>query len=75
MLKLTGTYYNGKVHLEKVIPTDHPIKVIVMFDEDIKPQSKALKLSDFSFAKSRELLKDVKWSFSDTVINERRKSL
>lgn len=75
MLKLTGTYYKGKVHLEKVIPTDHPIKVIVMFEEDIKPQSKALKLSDFSFAKSRELLKDVKGSFSDTVINERRKSL
>jgi len=75
MLKLTGTYYKGKVHLEKVIPTDHPIKVIVMFDEDIKPQSQALKLSDFSFAKSRELLKDVKGSFSDTVINERRKSL
>lgn len=75
MQQLTGTYYKGKVHLEKVIPTDHPIKVIVMFEEDIKPQSKALKLSDFSFAKSRELLKDVKGSFSDTVINERRKSL
>ena len=75
MKQLTGTYYQGKVHLEKTIPTDRPLKVVVMFEEDIKLESKELKLSDFSFAKSRQLLKDVKGSFSDTVINERREAL
>ena len=75
MLQLTGTYYEGKVHLEKIIPTDRPLKVVVMFEEDFNLESKGLKLSDFSFAKSRKLLKDVKGSFSDTVINERREAL
>ena len=75
MLQLTGTYYQGKVHLEKTIPTDRPLKVVVIFEEDIKPESKELKLSDFSFAKSRKLLKDVKGSFSDTIIDERREAL
>ena len=75
MLQLSGTYYQGKVHLEKVVPTDHPIKVVVMFEEDINVGSAALKLSDFSFAKSRELLKNVKGSISDSVIEERREAL
>ena len=35
MLQLTGTYYKGKVHLEKVIPTDRPVKVVVVFEEEV----------------------------------------
>ena len=75
MLQLTGTYYDGKVHLEKVIPTDRPLKVVVMFVEDSNLESKGLKLSDFSFTKVRHLLKDINGSFSDTVIDERREAL
>ena len=75
MLQLVGTYYKGKVHLEKIIPTDRPLKVVVMFEEDIQSGSKGLKLSDFSFAKSRKLLKGVKGSFSDTIIDERREAI
>lgn len=76
MLQLTGTYYEGKVHLEKIIPTDRPLKVTVIFEEEVsKPEPKRLKFSDFSFAKTREILKDKDWSFSDTVIEERREAL
>jgi hypothetical protein len=76
MLQLTGTYYQGKVHLEKIIPTDRPLKVTVVFEEEVStPEVKRLKFSDFSFAKSREVLKDKEWSFSDTVIEERRDAL
>ena len=76
MLQLTGTYYKGKVHLEKIIPTDRPVKVTVVFEEEVSAaEVKKLKFSDFSFAKSREILKDKEWSFSDTVIEERRDSL
>ncbi len=76
MLQLTGTYYEGKVHLEKIIPTDRPIKVTVVFEEEVSTgEVKRLKFSDFSFAKSREILKNKEWSFSDTVIEERRESL
>ena len=35
MVRLTGTYYKGKVHLEKVIPTDRPVKVVVVFEEEV----------------------------------------
>ena len=76
MLQLTGTYYKGKVHLEKVVPTDHPVKVTVVFDEEVgKPEKSGLKFSDFSFIKSREILKNKEWSFSDTLIEERRDAL
>lgn len=75
MRQLTGTYYQGKVHLEKIIPTDRPLKVVVMFEDDIEPESKGLKLSDFSFDKSRHLLRNIKGSFSDAVIDERREAL
>ncbi len=76
MLQLTGTYYEGKVHLEKIIPTDRPIKVTVVFEEEVSTSEvKRLKFSDFSFAKSREILKNKEWSFSDTVIEERREAL
>jgi hypothetical protein len=75
MLQVTGTYYNGKVHLENIIPTEHPIKVIVVFEEDIDlSESKRLKYSDFSFEKSRDILKDTIGSLSEAVIEERRDS-
>ena len=76
MIELPGTYYKGKVHLEKIIPTDRPLKVTVVFEEEVdKPETKRLKISDFSFSKSREILKNKEWSFSDTVIEERRDAL
>ena len=76
MLQIAGTYYKGKVHLEEIIPTDHPIKVTVVFEEDVdKAKLKRLKFSDFSFTRSREILKNKEWSFSDTVIEERREAL
>lgn len=66
MLQLKGTYYKGKVHLEKIIPTDRPLKVTVVFEEEVdKSESKRLKFSDFSFSKSRDILKNKEWSFGD----------
>lgn len=59
MQQLSGTYYEGKVHLEKIIPTDRPLKVTVIFEEEVNsPGPRRLKFSDFSFAKTREILKD-----------------
>lgn len=76
MLQLTGTYYDGKVHLEETIPTERPIKVTVVFEEDIHDREETiLKFSDFSFAKTREILKNTKGFLSDTVIEERREAL
>jgi hypothetical protein len=76
MLRLTGTYYEGKVHLGKIIPTDRPLKVTVIFEEEVsKPEPSRLTFSDFSFAKTREILKNTKGSLSETVIEERREAL
>lgn len=39
-----------------------------------RKENSGLKLSDFSFAETQELLKDCKTSFADEVVKERRES-
>lgn len=76
MIQLSGTYNNGSITLDEPINVEKPVKVLVTFaDEDITVKQKRLTLDDFSFAKSRELLKDVKVILSDAVIEERRSYL
>ena len=76
MIAIAGTYQNGIVKLDEEIASKKPVKVIVTFLEDTEnPSEKRLTLDDFSFAKSQEALKDYKGSFSDTVIEERRREL
>jgi len=76
MIQVSGTYNNGNIILDKKISVDKPVKVIVSFaEEDIDTKKPPLKFSDFSFLKSRELLKDVNVSLSDAVIEERRSEL
>lgn len=72
MTTLTGIYYKGRLKLDKPIKTEKPIKVTISFEEDEKS---GLKLSDFSFLETQELLKDCNSSFSDEVIEERRKAV
>jgi hypothetical protein len=76
MIQVSGTYNNGNITLDKAIIVDKPVKVIVSFaEEDIDLGKTRLKLGDFSFLKSRELLKNVKGSLSDAVMEERRSAL
>ncbi len=71
-MTISGTYFNGKVSLDSSPSTSRPVKVKVIFDE---PESGLpLSLSDFSFSKTQELLKNIKSSFADDVIKERRES-
>jgi hypothetical protein len=72
MTTLTGTYYKGRLKLDKPIKTEKPIKVTISFEEDEKH---GLKLTDFSFLETQELLKGCDSSFSDEVIEERRKAV
>ncbi len=76
MLSLIGTYENGRLKLDKEYPTKNPVKVIITFLEEVESQSeKGLRLTDFSFAKSRKSLHGFKGSFADAVIEERRSAL
>lgn len=76
MITITGTFEKGKITFDQEINTDKPIKVIITFLEDVEYIAKeGFKLSDFSFSKTRSLLKSFKGSFSETVIEERRKDL
>ena len=75
MLQLTGTYHNGKISLERVIPTLKPVKIMLTFHDEIEEKSIGLKLSDFTFLETQELLKDYNGSFSDEVVDERRSAL
>ncbi len=72
MTTVAGTYFNGHLKLERVVNTERPVKVTVTFDEEVKD---SLQVSDFSFLEVQEILKDYKGSFSDEVVEERRKAL
>jgi hypothetical protein len=72
MTTIMGTYFNGQLKLERPFNTKKPVKVTVTFEEELKT---SLVLSDFSFLESQEQLKDVKGSFSDEVVEERRQSI
>ncbi len=76
MVQLSGTYDNGSITFDKKVSTKKPVKVIVTFvDDDIDIENERLTSDDFSFAKGREILKDLKSSLSDAVIEERRSYL
>jgi len=81
MLKVTGIYNDGIVRLDKDIKLDGPVKILVTFLNSVPPAvhesdpSDKLQLSDFSFQNSRELLKGLRVSLSDTVVEERRSLL
>jgi hypothetical protein len=79
MFEIGGTYKNGRIELDENPLVDHSTKVIVTFPAEPgkpeilkKEQKKGLSLSDFSFAKSRTLLKDVRATLSDDVVADRR---
>jgi len=72
MEKITGTYYKGRLSLDKPLKVKKPVKVMVTLLEETETR---LSISDFSFLESQELLKDCKTSFSDEVIEERRNAL
>jgi hypothetical protein len=76
MVQLSGTYNNGNITLDEPINIDKSVKVLVTFmDIDVESKEKRLTFDDFSFAKGREILKDLKGSLSDAVIEERRSAI
>ena len=69
-LTLEGVYRNGLVELKEAIQFKGPMKVLVVFIDEIKLKRKLT--NKFSFAKSLELTKNCKGSLSEVIINERR---
>ncbi|GGN05790.1 hypothetical protein GCM10010967_46250 [Dyadobacter beijingensis] len=77
MLRIEGTYQNGRIELDSAPVIDLPVKVIITFPEidgPVKSDAKSLRWSDFSFDRSRQLLKELKSSLAEEVISERRHS-
>ncbi|OFX43536.1 MAG: hypothetical protein A2046_01415 [Bacteroidetes bacterium GWA2_30_7] len=88
MIAISGIYKNGKVVLERRLPINKTMRVIVTFIDDefteyelilekmllnkTDPKSKGLDLNKFSFQKSIEATKEYNCSFSDALIEERR---
>jgi len=73
MFALKGIFENGSVILPSPVPVKRRVEVIVTFLEEIDDTAvDKLDLKSFSFAKSREILKNYNGSFADTVIEERR---
>jgi hypothetical protein len=69
---LTDIYYRGRLKLDKPLRTKKPLKVTILFEEE---ERTALSLSDFTFTEIQKLLRDCKSSFSDEVVEERRKAV
>jgi hypothetical protein len=79
MLEIKGTYKNGRILLDSNPGIDLPSKVVVTFPEidaitPTETRDKTLQWNDFSFDRSRQLLKNLKGSLSEEVISERRHS-
>jgi len=76
MLAVKGIYKSGQLILKEKVPFTEAITKIVTFLEEPKklPPSK-LDLTQFSFTQSREILKNVKGSLSDALIEERLRAL
>lgn len=73
MIKIRGTYQDGKIELEETISSTQKINVIVTFlDAEPTENPKRLFINDFSFAKARKIAKEIKGSISASVIEERR---
>ncbi len=69
-LTLEGIYHDGLVEIQESVNFKEPMRVLVVFIDEIKPKRKLTH--KFSFAKSLELTKNCKGKLSDEVINERR---
>jgi hypothetical protein len=67
-LTLEGIYHNGFVEVQDPVKFKDPMRVLVVFIDELKPKP----VHKFSFAKSLELTKNCKGKLSDEVINERR---
>lgn len=75
MLVVKGMYHDGQIELESPILTGRPLPILVTFLEEIttnqaQPVS-SRGLNRFSFAKTREKLKNLNICLSDAVIEER----
>ncbi len=76
MLAVKGIYKDGNIILNEKVDTDKPVEVIITFLDEIEsPSEKKLDISNFSFNKSRELLKNLKSSLSQEIIEERRSEI
>jgi len=76
MVAVVGTYQNGYVKLDKEYSTNNPVKVIVTFLEDVQSSTdEGFALTDFSSLQSQKNLENYKGSFSEELIEERKKEI
>lgn len=69
-LTVEGIYENGQFRLEKPIPFEEAVKVVILV---LEPEaSEATKPSPFSFYEALELTKNIEGNVSDLIIEERR---
>lgn len=73
MRTLTGTYHKGRLKLDRPLKAERPLRVRVIAEDE--PDTEVLTLSDFSFLKTQELLKNCETSFADEVVRERRSAV
>ena len=69
-LTLEGIYHDGIVEIHDPIKFKEPMRVLVVFMDEVNPKRKLA--TKFSFAKSLELTKNCNGKLSEVIVNERR---
>ncbi len=72
MLAVRGIFDDGIVKLNQKVNFLKPTKVIVTFIDDIREERNPIDLNKFSFFESQKVLKNLKSSLSDAIIEERQ---
>ena len=76
MVATMGPFQDGIFGLDADYPHGTLARVVVSFLDDTPPTSETrLAFTDFSFAESRAILRDVQGALSDDVVEERRSGL
>jgi len=75
MLAVKGFYENGRVVIPSPPPLQRRMAVVVTFLEEIEENATTSATPRYSFARSRELLKDCAASLADAVVEERRNAV
>jgi len=75
MLAVEGIYRDNQLILNKKVSFSEPVRVIVTFLDEPQNDSQKIDLAQFSFGQSRAILKELRGSLSDVLVEERRNAV
>jgi len=75
MLAVEGIYRDNQLIFNKRVSFSEPVRVVVTFLDEPQNDSQKIDLAQFSFGQSRAILKELRGSLSDVLVEERRNAV